>query len=139
MSKVHHAGVLRAVLAAAVIGAAGGAQAQEQPPIIIDAATNMPISVTGLSSGAMTTLQQGGSVTANTPGGETIRLQGEVYIPGIWTDPDGCQHWVMDDGAEGYMAPILTRQGKPICNGGPAGREQFVIRKYDVPFTGKVK
>ena len=30
--------------------------------------------------------------------------QGERYIPGIWIDPDGCEHWVMDDGAEGYMA-----------------------------------
>ncbi|MFZ9117949.1 MAG: OmpA family protein, partial [Paracoccaceae bacterium] len=25
-----------------------------------------------------------------------------VYIPSIWVDPDGCEHWVMDDGAEGY-------------------------------------
>ena len=26
-----------------------------------------------------------------------------VYIPSIWVDPDGFEHWVMDDGAEGYM------------------------------------
>jgi len=25
----------------------------------------------------------------------------ENYVPTIWTDPDGCQHWVLDDGAEG--------------------------------------
>lgn len=26
---------------------------------------------------------------------------GERYVPTIWVDPDGCEHWVMDDGAEG--------------------------------------
>lgn len=24
---------------------------------------------------------------------------GERYVPTIWVDPDGCEHWVMDDGA----------------------------------------
>ena len=37
------------------------------------------------------------------------------YVPGIWIDPDGCQHWVMDDGAEGYMTPHLARDGRPVC------------------------
>ncbi len=40
---------------------------------------------------------------------------GERYIPTIWIDPDGCEHWVMDDGAEGYMSPHVTRQGIPVC------------------------
>ena len=40
-----------------------------------------------------------------------------VYIPSIWVDPDGCEHWVMDDGAEGYMTPHVTRDGRPVCNG----------------------
>lgn len=39
----------------------------------------------------------------------------EQYIPGIWIDPDGCEHWVMDDGAEGYMSPHRTRDGRPVC------------------------
>ncbi|PYE84061.1 OmpA family protein [Pseudoroseicyclus aestuarii] len=39
----------------------------------------------------------------------------EVYTPGIWIDPDGCEHWVMDDGAEGYMSPRRTRDGRPVC------------------------
>ncbi|MFY0681069.1 MAG: OmpA family protein [Thalassovita sp.] len=39
----------------------------------------------------------------------------ERYEPAIWVDPDGCQHWVMDDGAEGFMSPVLTRQGLPVC------------------------
>lgn len=40
---------------------------------------------------------------------------GERYQPTIWVDPDGCEHWVMDDGAEGYMTPHVTRDGKPVC------------------------
>lgn len=41
---------------------------------------------------------------------------GEIYIPTIWIDPDGCEHWAMDDGAEGFMDIRLTRDGKPICH-----------------------
>lgn len=37
------------------------------------------------------------------------------YIPSIWVDPDGCEHWVMDDGVEGYMTPHVNRQGIPVC------------------------
>ncbi|WP_373354842.1 OmpA family protein [Pseudoroseicyclus sp. CXY001] len=40
----------------------------------------------------------------------------EQYLPGIWVDPDGCEHWVMDDGAEGYMDPVLDREGDPVCH-----------------------
>ena len=39
----------------------------------------------------------------------------QSYVPGIWVDPDGCQHWVMDDGGEGYMTPHVTRDGRPVC------------------------
>lgn len=42
----------------------------------------------------------------------------ERYVPTIWVDPDGCEHWVMDDGAEGYMTPHTNRQGIPVCNRG---------------------
>jgi len=42
-------------------------------------------------------------------------VTGERYIPTIWVDPDGCEHWVMDDGAEGYMSPHVNRQGVPVC------------------------
>lgn len=45
-------------------------------------------------------------------------IQGERFIPGIWIDPDGCEHWVMDDGSEGYMSPHLNRQGNPVCHRG---------------------
>ena len=43
---------------------------------------------------------------------------GETYIPTIWVDPDGCEHWVMDDGVEGYMSPHTNRQGIPVCRRG---------------------
>jgi len=43
---------------------------------------------------------------------------GERYIPTIWVDPDGCEHWVMDDGAEGYMTPHVRRDGTPVCRRG---------------------
>ena len=43
---------------------------------------------------------------------------GETYIPTIWVDPDGCEHWVMDDGWEGYMTPHVNRQGIPVCRRG---------------------
>ncbi|MGB5559997.1 MAG: OmpA family protein [Paracoccaceae bacterium] len=42
-----------------------------------------------------------------------------LMIPTIWIDPDGCQHWVMDDGWEGYMDIRLDRNGKPICTPQP--------------------
>ena len=41
--------------------------------------------------------------------------QGQRYVPTIWVDPDGCEHWVMDDGVEGYMTPHVNRQGIPVC------------------------
>jgi len=45
-------------------------------------------------------------------------IKGERYVPSIWVDPDGCEHWVLDDGAEGYMSPHLTRDGRPVCRRG---------------------
>lgn len=48
-----------------------------------------------------------GGITAN-----------ERYEPTIWVDPDGCEHWVMDDGFEGYMTPHVSRQGIPVCRRG---------------------
>lgn len=43
-------------------------------------------------------------------------IRGADYTPTIWVDPDGCQHWVMDDGAEGYMTPNVNRHGIPVCD-----------------------
>ncbi|WP_299420978.1 OmpA family protein [uncultured Shimia sp.] len=43
---------------------------------------------------------------------------GQPYVPTVWVDPDGCEHWVMDDGVEGYMTPHVNRQGIPVCRRG---------------------
>ncbi len=45
-----------------------------------------------------------------------LEIVGEEYVPTIWIDPDGCQHWVMDDGFEGFMTPHRDRDGRPVCN-----------------------
>ncbi len=40
---------------------------------------------------------------------------------GIWIDPNGCDHWIIDDGIEGYLSQRLDPYGKPVCSGsGPA-------------------
>ncbi len=36
---------------------------------------------------------------------------------GIWVDPNGCQHWIIDDGIEGYLSPRLRPDGSPVCSG----------------------
>lgn len=56
---------------------------------------------------------------------------GESYVPTIWVDPDGCEHWVMDDGWEGYMTPHVNRQGIPVCHRG----NTCAIMNSDVLFS----
>jgi len=36
---------------------------------------------------------------------------------GIWVDPHGCDHWIIDDGVEGYLSERLDKYGKPVCSG----------------------
>jgi len=36
---------------------------------------------------------------------------------GIWVDPNGCDHWIIDDGIEGYLSQRIDRFGKPVCSG----------------------
>lgn len=36
---------------------------------------------------------------------------------GIWVDPTGCDHWIIDDGLEGYLSARLDDRGKPVCSG----------------------
>lgn len=36
---------------------------------------------------------------------------------GIWVDPNGCDHWIIDDGTEGYLSQRLDKYGKPVCSG----------------------
>ncbi|WP_121061395.1 hypothetical protein [Chachezhania antarctica] len=54
---------------------------------------------------------------------------------GIWVDPNGCDHWIIDDGVEGYLSQRLDRKGKPVCSGiappgiatGPFKQDSFVV------------
>ncbi|WP_051312398.1 OmpA family protein [Pseudodonghicola xiamenensis] len=67
---------------------------------------------------------------------------GERYVPTIWVDPDGCEHWVMDDGAEGYMSAHVRRDGSPVCRRGnlcgslPAD-QFFATDKYSINTAGQ--
>ena len=72
-------------------------------------------SVTSLAAFALGAVM---TVTAAEAQQETRTVTGERYAPTIWVDPDGCEHWVMDDGFEGYMSPHTTRQGIPVCHRG---------------------
>lgn len=42
-------------------------------------------------------------------------LESLTRTPGIWVDGDGCEHWSIDDGIEGYQMNRLDRYGKPVC------------------------
>lgn len=69
-------------------------------------------------------------------------ITGERYVPTIWVDPDGCEHWVMDDGAEGYMTPHVTRQGIPVCRRGNvcgvmSSDQFFATDRYAITSAGQ--
>jgi len=40
-----------------------------------------------------------------------------TMVAGIWVDPNGCDHWIIDDGVEGYADARLTPDGRPVCSG----------------------
>ena len=79
------------------------------------------IALTGIASAQQTGYGTAPGIAGAVQGvatGTTRTVLGERYIPNIWVDPDGCEHWVMDDGVEGYMTPHVNRQGIPVCRRG---------------------
>lgn len=40
-----------------------------------------------------------------------------TLVAGVWVDPQGCDHWIIDDGVEGYLSARLTPDGRPVCSG----------------------
>jgi outer membrane protein OmpA-like peptidoglycan-associated protein len=84
--------------------------------------------------------------TAAADGGLVVQkgqvAKGEKYIPTVWIDPDGCEHWVMDDGWEGFMDIRLTRDGRPVCHRseicGVMNTDQlFATDKYSISAAGR--
>jgi len=83
-----------------------------------------------------------GRFTRDTPS-QQGRDQGQ-YIPTISITPDGCEAWVMDDGAEGYAVNNVTRQGKPVCHEtnlcGVMNTDQFFATdSYRISSSGKAR
>jgi outer membrane protein OmpA-like peptidoglycan-associated protein len=59
-----------------------------------------------------------GLSTGSAFSGNGEKAIGENYVPAIWVDPDGCEHFVMDDGWEGFMTPNVKPNGRPVCHSG---------------------
>ena len=71
-------------------------------------------------------------------------VNGENYTPTIWIDPDGCEHWVMDDGVEGYMDLKLDRQGNPTCHPVKTcavmnSDQLFATDRYSISASGRAR
>ncbi|MBS0124593.1 OmpA family protein [Thetidibacter halocola] len=99
---------------------------------------------TGLGSTAPVRADQDAGASPFISMQNTRIVRGEQYIPGIWVDPDGCEHWVMDDGAEGYMSPHTDRNGIPVCRRGNTcgvmNTDQFFATdKYAISSAGKAR
>ncbi len=69
----------------------------------------------GVGVAAIALVVAAAPVAAQEATGETRTIVGEEYTPTIWVDPDGCEHWVFDDGFEGFMTPHRNRDGSPVC------------------------
>ncbi|MCP5085472.1 MAG: OmpA family protein [Rhodobacteraceae bacterium] len=74
----------------------------------------------------------------------SVASQGERFIPGVWVDPDGCEHWVMDDGLEGYMTPHVTREGIPVCRRGKtcagiSSDQLFASNQHHISAAGRAR
>jgi len=69
-----------------------------------------------LGMAPMAHAQNLGSVIKGLFGGNSDNRQLRATI---WVDPDGCEHWVMDGGIEGFMSSNLDRNGKPVCRSAP--------------------
>lgn len=68
------------------------------------------VAVAGLLSGCETPGGTNGIVDGGYDGGPLAD-----GVANIWVDPDGCQHWYIDDGIEGYMSPRMRPDGTVVC------------------------
>ncbi|KPU84297.1 cell envelope biogenesis protein OmpA [Marinosulfonomonas sp. PRT-SC04] len=93
-------------------------------------------------SAAIMALAVSGTVASAQSTAKTVI--GERYVPGIWIDPDGCEHWTMDDGVEGYMTPHVTREGIPVCRSGNVcgvmnSDQLFATDRYAISAQGRAR
>jgi hypothetical protein len=58
-----------------------------------------------------------GNKTDKTIDRGTDRKHLSQLVAGVWVDPNGCDHWIIDDGVEGYLSQRLDPYGKPVCSG----------------------
>lgn len=105
-------------------------------------AVRIVIGVVATATLALLISPDAGLAQTDAESGETRTIEGEKYVPTIWIDPDGCEHWVMDDGIEGYMTPHVSRDGIPVCRRaeicGIVNTDQFFATdRYAISAGGK--
>ena len=83
--------------------------------VVTDALRSITRVARGVGAVALTLAITTAPAAAQDAAGETRTIVGEEYTPTIWVDPDGCEHWVFDDGFEGFMSPHRNRDGSPVC------------------------
>ena len=82
------------------------------------------ILILGFASVALVACERTGDANDITDGGIDAGFLRDG-VANVWVDPDGCQHWYIDDGLEGYMTPRLNRDGTPKCQD---SRGQVVLK-----------
>lgn len=66
--------------------------------------------------GAVAACGETGDKTRDQHAGDGSNSHLSNMTAGIWVDPRGCEHWIIDDGLEGYADLRRTPDGKPVCN-----------------------
>ena len=95
-----------------------------QKTVIAAIVSSLALASTAVVAGELPIVSQGkldASLGEPVVADDNLALETNVtarIIPTVWVDPDGCQHWVFDDGVEGYMTPHVTREGIPVCERG---------------------
>lgn len=54
-------------------------------------------------------------------------------VPSIWTDPDGCQHYAIYNGWQGFMTPVFRPDGSVQCKG--ATQQPCLVASTDQLFA----
>ncbi|MGR3433338.1 MAG: hypothetical protein ACU0CO_00395 [Shimia sp.] len=90
------------------------------------------VSTLGACSGGIATGGFGAFADANSVDKTEYRGRDSKHlshlVAGIWFDPNCCDHWIIDDGVEGYLSQRVDPYGKPVCTG--HGAETFAIGPF---------